>query len=47
MKTILRIRLNKKKDLFNRGHIFEQVEINESYPRYLQENKKKYREWII
>lgn len=40
-------KINQKKDLFNRGHVFEKVEINESYPKYLRENKKKYFEWII
>jgi beta-1,4-mannosyl-glycoprotein beta-1,4-N-acetylglucosaminyltransferase len=39
-------KINQKKDLFNRGHFFEKVEIDESYPKYLQDNKKKYLEWI-
>ena len=43
----IREKINQKKDLFNRGHIFERVEIDKSYPKYLQENKKRYHEWII
>ena len=40
-------KIKEKKDLFNRGHIFEQVELNQAYPLYLQKNKRKYSEWII
>ena len=40
-------KINQRKDLFNRGHIFEQVIIDKSYPKYLRENKKNYLEWII
>ena len=40
-------KISQKKDLFNRGHIFDKVEIDSSYPKYLQENKKAYLEWII
>ena len=47
MKIILKKKITEKKDLFNRGHIFEQVELNQAYPLYLQKNKKKYSEWII
>ena len=36
-----------KKDLFNRGHTFELVKIDQSYPRYLNENKEKYKQWIL
>ena len=40
-------KIKEKKDLFDRGHIFEQVELNQAYPLYLQKNKRKYSEWII
>ena len=40
-------KIHEKKDLFDRGHIFEQVKIDKSYPKYLQENKSKYKDWII
>ena len=35
-------KIEEKKDLFNRGHIFEQVKIDSSYPEYLQNNQNKY-----
>ena len=40
-------KIEEKKDLFNRGHIFEQVKIDNSYPEYLQNNQNKYLEWIL
>ncbi len=43
----IRKKINQRKDLFNRGHFFEKVEIDKSYPKYLQDNRKKYLEWII
>ena len=36
-----------KKDLFNRGHTFERVKIDQSYPKYLNDNKEKYEEWML
>ncbi len=40
-------KIEKKIDLFNRGHIFEHIEIDESYPDYIKNNLKKYKEWIL
>ena len=40
-------KIEQKKDLFNRGHIFEKVNIDETYPDYLQYNKDKFSEWIL
>ena len=40
-------KIEEKKDLFNRGHIFEKVKIDNSYPEYLQNNQNKYLEWIL
>lgn len=36
-----------KKDLFNRGHIFDIVKIDESFPEYIRNNIEKYKMWII
>tara|TARA_B110000971_G_scaffold171476_1_gene176254 strand:+ start:1105 stop:1911 length:807 start_codon:yes stop_codon:yes gene_type:complete len=38
--------IKKKKDLFGRGHIYRNIEIDNSYPNYLVENIDKYRKWI-
>jgi beta-1,4-mannosyl-glycoprotein beta-1,4-N-acetylglucosaminyltransferase len=40
-------KIDQKKDLFNRGHKFDVVKIDESYPDYLKKNIDKYRKWII
>ena len=40
-------KINLKKDLFNRGHTFERVKIDQSYPKYLNDNKEKYEEWML
>ena len=40
-------KIEKKIDLFNRGHIFEHKEIDESYPDYIKNNLEKYKEWIL
>ena len=40
-------KISEKKDLFNRGHIFETVKIDDSYPEYLQKNQDKYNDWIL
>ena len=39
--------INNLKDLFNRGNKFQKVNIDESFPRYIIQNKEEYKEWII
>ena len=34
-------------DLFQRGHKFQKVEIDENFPKYILENKEKFKDWII
>ena len=38
--------IKEKKDLFNRGHTYEQVKINEKYPKYILQNLEKFKKWI-
>ena len=35
------------KDLFQRGHTYDKVEIDKTFPKYIFENKEKLKEWII
>ncbi len=35
------------KDIFNRGTKLSKVEIDDNYPKYILENKKKFLNWII
>ena len=39
--------INNLKELFNRGNKFQKVNIDESFPRYIIQNKEEYKEWII
>tara|TARA_B110000008_G_C16873051_1_gene525612 strand:+ start:283 stop:1095 length:813 start_codon:yes stop_codon:yes gene_type:complete len=45
-KTIKK-KIEQKKDLFNRGHKFDVVKIDEAYPDYLKKNIHKYQKWIV
>ena len=44
---IIKKNIEKKKDLFGRGHIYKRVEIDETFPEYLINNKDKYSKWIL
>ena len=35
------------KDIFNRGFKFKKIEIDNSYPKYILENRKKFLKWIL
>ena len=40
-------KIHDKVDLFGRGHIYNRIDIDESYPDYILKNKDKLKEWII
>ncbi len=44
---IIKKKINDKIDLFGRGHLYNRVNIDESYPDYILNNKEKLKEWII
>ena len=44
---IIKNKIDKKIDLFNRGHAYEVVKINEEFPKYLLDNLNKYEDWIV
>ena len=44
---IIKEKINKKIDLFGRGHIYHKIEINNDYPDYILKNKDELEEWII
>jgi len=35
------------KDIFDRKISYKKVEIDNSFPKYIIENKKKFKDWII
>jgi len=40
-------RIENKQDLFNRDIEYSKIEIDESFPKYIFENKSMFKEWII
>ena len=40
-------RINNGKDLFNRSFEYKKIEIDESFPKYILENRAIFEEWII
>ena len=36
-----------KSDIFGRNYKYEKIEIDESFPKYVLDNKEKLREWIV
>ena len=50
--NFLKLKILKKKiisgnDLFNRNQNYKTVDLDDTFPKYILENKKKYNEWII
>ena len=35
------------KDIFDRGHKLKKIELDNSYPNYILDNKEKYLKWIL
>ena len=40
-------KINNKVDLFERGHEYQVLKLNEDFPEYILENLEKYGEFII
>ena len=43
--TIIK-KINEGKDVFNRNFLFEKIKIDEKFPKFIIENKEKYKNWI-
>ena len=43
---IIQNKIDKKIDLFNRGHNYKVVDLNKKFPKYLLENIDEYKDWI-
>ena len=46
-KKIIKNKIDKKIDLFNRGHKYKVIEFNYKFPKYLLENKKKFEDFLL
>ena len=44
---VIKEKIEKKIDLFNRGHNYKKIEINETFPKYFLNNLEKYKKFII
>ena len=44
---VIKEKINMKKDIFNRNIKYKKVEIDNTFPKYIIENKDKFKEWII
>ena len=44
---IIQNKIDKKIDLFNRGHKYKVIEFNDKFPKYLLENKKKFEDFLL
>ena len=45
--NVIKEKIEKKIDLFNRGHNYKEIEINETFPKYFLNNLEKYKKFII
>ena len=45
--TIIKKNIEKKIDLFGRGHVYQKVEIDHTFPEYLKKNEDKFKKFII
>tara|TARA_B100001248_G_scaffold179191_1_gene136259 strand:- start:14377 stop:15177 length:801 start_codon:yes stop_codon:yes gene_type:complete len=43
----IKIKISKNLDIFNRGFSLKKVSIDENFPAFIRENKKKYEKWIL
>ena len=43
---IIKDKIDKKVDLFNRGHNYKVIDFNKKFPKYLLENINEYKDWI-
>ncbi len=45
--NVIKEKIEKKEDLFNRGYKYKKIELDNSFPKYLLENNEMYKEYIL
>ena len=40
-------KINNLEDIFNRNIFFKKVKVDNSYPKYILDNKKKFKNWTV
>ena len=43
----IQLKIEKNEDIFGRGYEIKRIEIGESFPKYVLDNKEKLKEWIV
>ena len=43
----IRLKMEKGQDIFERGHNLKKVDIDSSFPKYILQNKDKFKKWIV
>ena len=43
----IRLKIEKNEDIFGRGYKIKRIAIDESFPKYVLDNKEKLKEWIV
>jgi len=43
----IRLKIEKNEDVFGRGYRIKKIEMDESFPKYVLDNKEKLKEWIV
>ena len=43
----IKVKIENFEDLYERGHKYQKVEIDETFPKYIKDNKKIFSEFII
>ena len=44
---VVKEKILKNEDIFNRGYKLRRINLDESYPKYILDNKEKYTNWLI
>ena len=44
---VIKSKIKRKKDLFERGHVYQKIKMDNNFPKFLLENKKKYKKYIL
>ena len=45
--NIIKDKINKKIDLFNRGHTYKVVNLDNNFPKYILDNLEKFEDYIV
>jgi len=44
---VIKYKVDNRMDLFERGHIYKKIDLNDKFPKYILENKIKFKDFIL